>query len=63
MFFYAINHVTDSNTSVNIKGGNCYLLFLLGGITGGPPLISRLKQRSKVTQQTKTDENRGFDNI
>lgn len=38
------------------KGGKCYLLFLLGGITGGPPLISRLKQRSEVKRYT-TDKN------
>lgn len=28
-------------------GEICDLLFLLGGITGGPPLISRLQQRNK----------------
>lgn len=43
MFFYVINYVIDLNISVNIKGGNCYLLFLLGGIIGGLLLILRLK--------------------
>jgi hypothetical protein len=38
------------NVNIHQQLTECYLLLLLGGITGGPPLISRLQQSSKVRQ-------------